>query len=199
MIINAITGYSASLRSNQKTLPGFLYDIIKNGKDLPEDISTNIEQSSYPKCIEDSVKFVLNKSDDSLILVGKSMGGVKTWWMFYNYWKPILKKYKKVGILFIDPHGWQAGDHHIGSYGTNLKEFEILSEWVNKDNLRISCIYQHNKYPKGAILDIPEGTTNIHNIKLGSSADHWNITELNSESGQRVAEELIDLMKWSQI
>jgi hypothetical protein len=197
MILNAITGFSASMRPEEKSLGGFISDVLKDMPDRPAIIHKNIEFSSKENCIPDSIHWMNTVSGNQILLVGKSMGGVKTWWMIHHYWKNILARFNtgptgKLGVLLIDPHGWQRGDGCVGSYGLEIDEMRANREWERAD-VRIKCLYQRNSYPKGAMLG---DEYDAWNTKLGKDATHWNVEDFNTATGKLVAEELKTMIRW---
>lgn len=182
LLLNAITGFSGSL-SLRNNLHSFLDDIVGNS---PE-IKKNYLFSSSKTCVEDSIQFLYKnkKKDDNILLIGKSLGGIRTWWIIYKYFvnlKNLLVNDTKLSVILLDPHGWQSGDGHTGSYGINNNILPEKEEWALYESIDITCIYQRNKYPKGAHFN------NFNNIKLGSTADHWNIENIETPTGKLVAE-----------
>jgi len=199
MIINGITGYSASMRKSSKTLSGFMDDVLAAMPDVPKNINKQIISSLSDKCVEDSLRFLYAFPDTRILLVGKSMGAVKTWWLLTKYWTNVLQRISvrgaRLGVVLIDPHGWCDGDGRVGSYGVRLKNLGFEDGWA-RDNMRIACLRQRNKYPKGAGLAVPRGVTNAKNVKLKGDADHWKVTNINTDAGRRVSFEIQSTIRW---
>jgi len=199
MIINTISGFSASSRKNSDTLKGFIEDVIDEIP-LSSGIKIINHLSSNKECIRDSLHSLMQEKQshynrDKILFIGKSMGGVKTWWMLVKHWKwfkKILEGYNtKITVILIDPHGVCAGDGKIGSYGTWYRKVLKYDErWAEYDNFNINCIYQRNKYPRGAKL-----SNNMSNERIYNS-NHWDVTDINTPSGRQVADLIHEQMKW---
>jgi hypothetical protein len=201
IVINTISGYAASSRKKADTLAGFISDIVNRQQYMSDWPLPPVEIfdyfSSHRDCINESrgSLYAGNLGSNRIQYIGKSMGGVKTWWMLTKHWEQ-FKRYledddAKIGVTLIDPHGAQKGDGKIGSYGTFLqKELPMHPDWKNHPNFKIQCLYQRDKYPRGAKL---AGFS--PNIKLGNS-NHWDVTKLGTESGEIVAISILEQLKW---
>jgi len=188
--VSSITGFSASARKKAETLPDFLKDVFQ-GRD--NTTFGNVYSSDH-KCIQKLITDVLTCESERVLIVGKSLGGVRVWWALTEYWghfQHLLNSGTKIGAVLLDPHGWQVGDGETGSYGMRLKHLGINPEWDRPD-FRIKCVYQQNKYPKGCRLG---WGGNAENVKLSRFANHWNITEIETLPGEQVATE-IKKMEW---
>ena len=208
IVINTISGFSASSRKNSDTLSGFIQEIVRRQQymsDFPiPDIKLNSHFSTNPSCVEDSLSSLVEGTIPWNIInrvqfIGKSMGGVKTWWLLKKHWDEFRKFLEeednpKIGVTLIDPHGAQPGDGKIGSYGTFLqKELEYDKRWDKYPNFKIQCLYQRDKYPRGARLS---GFS--PNIKLNNS-NHWDVTKLGTESGDIVSKSILEQIHWLSI
>jgi hypothetical protein len=197
MILNAISGFSASTKPEEESLSGFLTDVLNDMPDKPASIHRNNEFSSKKTCIEDSIRWMHKVQGNRIMLVGKSMGGVRTWWMVYHFWANILARFNtnpdgRLGVFLIDPHGWQLGDGVVGSYGLEVDSMRYRPEWSRVD-VRIRCLYQRNDYPKGARLGRNDSAVNM---KLGKGADHWNVEDFKTETGKIVCSEIQEMVRW---
>jgi hypothetical protein len=87
---------------------------------------------------------------DALFMVGKSMGGAKNY-TFCESYAPIIKRYKKAAIMFLDAHGrpherwFKIG---WGWLGISAK-LKIKPDWKS-ENIRFYNLYQRGHSPKGA-------------------------------------------------
>jgi len=193
MIVNSITGFSASVRKHQKVLPKFLGEVFKGW----EDVGINNYYSSNKDCIIDSIKFLNYHWPEDALLVGKSLGGIKTWWLLNAYWHHIegrLEGGSKVGVVLLDPHGWQIGDGYVGSFGIgdrNLPWNKQWDKWIKADLLKIEVLYQRNKYPMGAHFEGKDVNT-----KLPRNATHWNITDIDSSIGRLSEAAIVEMADW---
>ena len=114
ILINIIQGFSARVRPEWTTVSR----MVKHALDpYMAHIELNIENPGDRHCIRRSLNF-LSREPSNVVLIGKSLGGVRTWWMLKNYASEIAR-HLSVHCIFIDPHGWQVGDGVIGSYGRN--------------------------------------------------------------------------------
>ena len=203
MLINAITGFSASSRKSKETLDGFLDNVLADMADAPKNIAKNINYSSNRNCIGSCLRSMMTYHGCKHLVVGKSMGGVKVWWLLTRHWLQCLDilnpkinyQIPRIGVVLIDPHGWQTGDGRVGSYGVFLRKLGFTDGWI-RDNFKIHVIYQRNKYPKGARLDIPSDAKNALNTKLGKYADHWKVTEIDTKAGREVADAIQGMIRW---
>lgn len=199
MLLNATVGFSASIRRSKRTLSGFLYDILTDMPDI-QGVRINVEYSTDSDCVGSSIRFLYSEPDGRVLLVGKSLGAVRTWWMLKSRWAAFerilsVRKGARIGVVLIDPHGIQRGDGLAGSYGVGLRRMSFDPAW-SRYGLSVRCIYQRNKYPKGACLDIPQGAENAGNIRLGEYADHWSVTDISTRAGLDVAGCIESMIRW---
>ena len=191
-LVITITGASASIRKRKDTLPEFIEDVIKGQPDI-EPVFYNVF-SSDSDCVEKAVRRIW-AWPYNILLIGKSLGGVRAWWAITHYWERFKLKLdsgQKFGVVLIDPHGPQKGDKRAGWYGVSLQTLRMKRAWNRKD-MKISCVYQRNKAPKGAHLP---SNKFARNKKLNSKADHWNITQIDTGPGQTVAKEINKTINW---
>lgn len=196
MILNAISGFSAKLRPREKTLHEFL-DLILENFPCHLNVKKNYLFSSDLNCVEDTVRFVQTSGDNRILLVGKSLGGVRTWWSLTKYWENYKRKLKisadsRLGVVLLDPHGCQVGDGRVGSYGVGLDLLEYNKEWYRPD-IRISVLYQRNKYPMGAHM--MASNDRCVNIEV-PGGNHWNIEDFGTKQGQFCADEIKKMIGW---
>jgi hypothetical protein len=198
MLVNAIVGFSASLRKNTETLSGFLDDVICGMSDRPDEVVKQARYSSNDGCIGTSIDFIKNHSSDRVLLVGKSLGAVKTWWLIRERWdffEGEIRHGRRFGVVLIDPHGRQMYDGIVGSYGVRHMAIEFSRKWIC-DEMLFRCIYQRNKYPRGAMLNIGSDAVNAENIRLGEHADHFDVTDMRTQAGQEVAGQIRGVVRW---
>ncbi len=196
IIVNCISGLSASLRRGG-TLEPFVKSILNNKRGVEF-----VSQYDYPtgnKCIKDGVNFVASNHGNKVLLIGKSMGGVKTWWMINKHWghferKLGIEENAKLGVVLIDPHGPQSGDGVIGSYGVRGRNLGYKSEW-DRDDVKISVLYQKNKYPRGAMISGAPRTGNLRNIKVNTGT-HWNMTRHGNDASEKCGSQIIEMIDW---
>jgi len=173
IIINCIEGYSASIRPDSKTLSSVIDDYVMKYHDRI--FNYNKIESAKLSSIRNSKKFICKHikyaKDLNLFLVGKSMGGVKTYWVIKRCWK-IMKQFKKVVVLFIDAHGTPINEFwRFTPYGKN-REIKLKKTWLDKSKIIFLNVYQHNEYPEGAKVK----NDCIVQYKLDSKdVNHWNI------------------------
>jgi len=195
IIVNCIEGLSASSRDEESTLSHLTRNVIRSymvGHPGVTDIILHEVASGGKSAIDRSLIFIEQNTHSALVipkllLVGKSLGGVKTWWILKSHWAKLAKY--KVYCLLVDPHGPIMGDDVVGSYkkGRNLSDKEA---WHSYDTLRRECIYQQDHWPTGARWDGAE------NEKFPEGADHWNITEKGSEYSGLTKQKIRDGLDW---
>ena len=184
MILNMITGYSASMRSEKVTLPAFVDNVLADMPSPPEDIHKHVAMGNDDEAIQESIEYMTLRPYEPVMLIGKSMGAVRTWWMVYKHWRLLSERDQPISVFLIDPHGWQKGDGRIGSYGSR-RPLKWNEEW-NLMNIRFNVYYQRNKYPRGARMN---GTyPNLKNEELCGKANHWNVTQIDTRPGRKVAD-----------
>lgn len=199
ILINCIEGLSASSRAKKVTISYLAKRQIKKFlKQYPDElIIYNKADSSKRSAVKDSLKFIKNNShygvkNTSLLLIGKSMGGAKTWWMLKDKWKK-LYNFKRIYVLTVDPHGPIVGDGTVGPYGKN-KELPYHKYWRKKQyqdiDLTLINLYQHDAFPHGAYFN------GAYNIRFGKGADHWNITNVKSKHSKNTKKWLYTGLLW---
>lgn len=201
ILICTISGFSASSRKSADTLDGFMGDVlIDMGDDCPEGPQMPHLYSHNKDCVEDLTRAAMSSKCYKVLIVGKSMGAVKVWWALTKYWAHFKLKLAhpdtKLGVVLLDPHGCQVGDGRIGAYGGRLRALKYLPAW-NMENVRIRTVFQRNKKPKGARMytaGVP--CNNLKNTYLSHKADHWNITDIKTESGRKCADAIQEMIGW---
>jgi len=185
LIIPYIEGYSSSSRKDEVTLSDTIKKIIKQYENDFTIVSKEFTSFGFWKSRQ--VRRWITKNSnagDNLLLVGKSMGGVKVHDIttrFFNDWKDL----DKIGITIIDGHSSTIQDFFKSPHG-KYRGFAWSYLWDGRmgDSLEINNVYQHNKYPEGA--SFPTATINLD--LTGQNVDHFNITHYN---------EVIELLKSS--
>lgn len=199
MIVNTISGFSAKLRKGRRKTLSDLVDVALGDPDWPgrpRAVFRRDYYSSDDHCVEDSVRFVQTTPGNKILLVGKSLGAVRTWWLMTRYWQNIRGRLgvdsgAKVGVVLIDPHGCQYGDGRVGSYGVRLKRLPWMHEW-DDDRVNFKVVYQKNRYPKG----VPMSKNGPLNRRLPKGATHWNITDPGTAPGQDAMKAIRDMVDW---
>ncbi|MDD5511077.1 MAG: hypothetical protein PHI12_09750 [Dehalococcoidales bacterium] len=199
IVCSAISGLSDGVSGKEFELRKFLRAVFA---EVPE---TKIEKlrcvpSVFSRQIEGSVDFLEEYKDETVyfLLVGKSFGAIRTWWMLHEYWdriNRILNRGHKIGVVLVDPHGWAVGDGTVGSYGIHHMELPWYEEW-GRSRLCFRCIYQRNEYPRGASLAAPESIVGAINVQLEGDADHYNVIDIETETGREVAEYVKGMLNW---
>ena len=128
ILINVIQGFSARVRPEWSTVSHLVRHVLAPYKD---DVQINVENPGDRHCIRRSLAF-LSQSSAPAVLIGKSLGGIRTWWMLRQHAAELAQQHESVSVIFVDPHGWQVGDGMIGSYGRNrplpyFSEFDAFS------------------------------------------------------------------------
>ncbi len=121
-----------------------------------------------------------DKSDLSLLIVGKSAGGVLAWDTFRRQYGEI-DDFHRAALVLVDPHGAVYGDDRTGAY-SRFKDLWWPSNWSsNTDFLRVYNIYQHRVGPTGASFpdDRVYRSTQLNDDRI----DHFNITSRDETSG----------------
>lgn len=90
-----------------------------------------------------------NKSNLSLLVVGKSAGGVLAWNTFKRHYGD-LDDFARVTLVLVDPHGSVWGDGRWGPYSKRQDLWWPSSWTMNTDLLRVYDIYQYRDWPWGA-------------------------------------------------
>ena len=176
ILVNIIQGFSARVRPEWTTVSHMVKHALEPHM---AHIELNVENPGDRHCIRRSLSF-LNRDPSHVVLIGKSLGGVRTWWMLRQYAAEIAR-HRSVHCIFIDPHGWQVGDGVIGSYGKNRG----LPYYRDFDGFELVNFYQHNRWPCGAVFKGQD-----FNRELGPGADHFNITDMGSSESEVVRREI---------
>ncbi len=196
IIVNCMEGLSASSREEEDTVSNIvkhqITEFLKTNSDAA--IMFNEVSSKGDQYVDDSLKFIFNnthygKENTGLLLTGKSMGGVKTWWMLKSHWKK-LKEFNAIFLLTIDPHGVIAGDGKAGTYGKN-HELSFDKRWKGLPNLQAINLYQHYDWPHGAKMGKIDKVKNAKNIKFKKGSDHFNIIDVDSDKSKPTKEAII--------
>jgi len=151
-----IEGYSASSRPEEKTISAVLLDILD---DMMLDYEFK-ELSSKRKVFREFPKYLKTLLPDTLVLVGKSMGGARVQKLYHKYFDEI-NRFKRVFVLFIDAH------KPLLLLGVTRK----LNIKKYSDKITIYNTYQRNKYPRGASI---KGDFN-RNVEQFDNVDHFSI------------------------
>ena len=115
-----------------------------------------------------------DRSDLSLLIVGKSAGGVLAWNTFRRHYDEIAD-FHRAAFVMIDPHGSVLDDGQAGTY-CDRQELWWPDHWSSDtDFLRVYNIYQHEKRLTGANFPDPRVYRNIQ-LK-GDGIDHGNIPD----------------------
>lgn len=114
-----------------------------------------------------------DKSNLSLLVVGKSAGGVLAWNTFKRHYSDI-DDFHRIALVLVDPHGAVRDDERGGPY-TDHRNLWWPDDWSeDQDALRVYHIYQHEDWPYGA--DFPDSRV-FESVQLsGSGIDHDEIT-----------------------
>ncbi len=193
LLITTISGFSASSRKEKKTLEGFIQDVLKDG-------NIDAEVRSFFSIDDDCVQRLVLSANSThapkVLIVGKSLGGVRAWWALTKYWAHFKLKLAhwdtKLGVVLLDPHGCQVGDGKVGAYGKRLKKLGYLPAWL-RDDVKIKVMYQRNKYPEGVGMLKKD---NVENVRLSKRADHFNITQIDTIAGAKCAKAIQDMIGW---
>jgi len=114
-----------------------------------------------------------NKSKLSLLVVGKSAGGVLAWNTFKRHYGDI-DDFNRAALVMVDPHGAVDNDGKFGAY-QNDQDLWWPSNWSSDTNfLRVYNIWQEKGIPTGA--SFPDSRV-YKNIKISESGiSHRNIS-----------------------
>lgn len=167
--------------------------IAKSGKSPAELDGVTIKRQEYSiwhaDCSDyvDTIRRIANSSslplaEQNLVLIGKSLGGARTFKMINSY-ASYFKKFKRVAVVLVDAHEpfipgaygranrWYDYVIFAGSggiYNYDLKMTATLSSYGSK--LRIFNIYQREDLIRGYAF-----TAAYKNINLTSNISHFNI------------------------
>ena len=176
--VNVIEGYTPEIKGNclgKKVLDYLLANKIY--------FEYNKTYSRNPNCISNSfVKIMETEKADTLLLIGKSMGAVKSYILLKIYIEMLLTRFKKIVLFMIDAHGNPRENLWFLPYGRYRSiNCMPLRKYLEDETLEIYNIYQWNKYPKGAQCkgrSIGVIDTLGHVWKCGIETDHFNIFEV---------------------
>jgi len=194
ILINCIEGLSASVRNDENTISTVVIDAVDEFVDAHPEVPVCInEVGSTINPVDRSIQFLHNNlrwgwSRTRVLLVGKSLGGVLTWWMLRSCWRK-LKAFGRISVLTVDPHGPVFGDGVVGPFMKG-RPLTWKDEWLQADHLDVVNLYQHNKFPTGAFF---EGASNI---EFAQGADHWNITDRESPYSTITRAKILDRLEW---
>jgi len=87
----------------------------------------------------------IKKTKGPIVIIGKSLGGVRVWWMLTKYKEYFKTRNVRTGL--IDAHGGQPGDDKACIYGR--------SKWNNLEGPygvvdKGFCVFQRDEWPRGA-------------------------------------------------
>jgi hypothetical protein len=192
VLINTITGSSGSMRP-KANLHTFI-EAIKLAKSINASSTNKLFSGLSNKAVRDSLDFLQRQREVSWgVFIGKSLGGVRTWWVAYKHFdklKPYLDNGTKLHFILLDPHGPQIGNGKVfKSYGNRNRPLEYLKEWEKYPNFKILSIVQKNKYPRGAQFEDDRST-----LYLNKHANHWNVEDYSTLTGKFVASHIYDFI-----
>lgn len=157
-----IGGTSESSRDKENQLETIVSKLWKYSKRPGEDLDlVSVPSFRRKKNLGEIYKILSDGiwKYDYILLIGKSQGGIRAIQFCRKYYD-LLKKFKRCGLITIDPHQWT---------------------WIGDKNRRISYIdpirfvrhwniFQRNEWPRGGYC------VDADNIQLiGKQYDHWNI------------------------
>jgi hypothetical protein len=129
-----------------------------------------------------NIKYHTKVVGQSLLIVGKSAGGVVAWQTLRLYWES-LSIYRKVALVLVDPHGSAEDDGYAGPY------YQYQDLWwpdcwsKNKNFFRVYHIFQQNDSPTGAafpsshVAESVNATDSLFEVGVGTlvQVTHKNI------------------------
>ncbi len=115
-----------------------------------------------------------DKSNLSLLLVGKSAGAIQIWNLFKRHYGD-FDDFHRVALVLIDPHGAAYDDGEFGAY-KDSQDLWWPSNWSSdRDFFRVYNIYQRRNGPTGA--SFPDHRV-VQNVQISESGiSHTNIPE----------------------
>ena len=112
-----------------------------------------------------------NKSNLSLLVIGKSAGGVLAWNTFKRHYSDI-DDFHRSALVLVDPHGAVRDDDRFGPY-CDRQDLWWPGGWSsNAHVLRVNNIYQHRDRPTGANFPDCRVYTNIRISESGITHDN---------------------------
>jgi hypothetical protein len=117
----------------------------------------------------------------SLLVVGKSAGGVLAWNTFKRHFVSQIADFHRVALVMVDPHGSAWDDGRSGPYNQG-QDLWWPGNWPSDtEAFRVYNIYQYRGTPTGASFPDRRVYENVH--LSGSSIDHWSITSHSTTCG----------------
>jgi len=113
----------------------------------------------------------------TLIIIGKSQGGIISYWMLKKRWRQ-LRKFKRIALVTIDPHGAIWGDGKVGPY-CKRRSLPWPGNWTrNRRKLRVYNIYQHRGKGRKIMHKLTGASLRgaYRNIKLRGRINHVTVT-----------------------
>ena len=90
----------------------------------------------------------------SLLVVGKSAGGVLAWNTFKRHFTRQISSFHRAALVMVDPHGSVWDDGRVGPY-CDSQDLWWSSDWPsNPDTFRVYNIFQHRDTLTGADFPI---------------------------------------------
>ena len=178
MKIFIINGSSALFRKNKNKID----EVVK--KELGPAHDYEVFSPFWPGVIRRTIRSI-KKTKGPIVLIGKSLGGVRVWWLLKKYEDYIHDR--DVKVLLIDPHGAQPGDEEACIYGRYADDcLEGPHYVINKG----FCVYQRCDWPKGAKWNggTRGGTWFIENYRI-MNTDHYKI--INDPETLRLISEVV--------
>lgn len=180
IVVVCIEGFSASSRPDKKTLSAVLAKYVQKHKESVFDYK-EADSSSF-NCVADCGDFISARCypGTNLLLVGKSLGGVKLYRLLKRWWETI-DKYNKVVCLFIDAHS------PFPTFIGNFRNLKLRKKWIKPCRVYLN-VYQKESYPKGAkIKRVSKG------VRLFENTNHWNI--INAKETNELIEESFNYLR----
>lgn len=155
---------------------GYEY-IVTLDENWLQDKGDGVASNSDAERIRDEINTLVSsnggdKSDLSLLVVGKSAGGVLAWNTFKRHYSDI-DDFHRAALVMVDPHGSVRDDGESGPY-CDRQDLWWPEDWSSDtDIFRVYNIYQHEDRPTGA--SFPDGRV-YRNIRISESGiSHDNI------------------------
>lgn len=177
IIIYCIEGYSAPIKDDKNTVSSVIDKIVKKYyENIVHYIIVNskIIGFKYKKERFNILSKSLNVNQPSLVIIGKSMGGVNAFRLYKKMFNDFIR-FERVSLVLIDAHA--PFPFLIG----NIRDLRVKRKW-RMVTRAFTNIYQKRKYPKGASL---YGAT-IDYLITDKNVTHGNIIK------NHITKELID-------
>jgi len=160
IVIVTIEGYSASLRSEGKTL-STPFNEVRAEFETAATVVHHQFHSSDPGVVRKAACCLLaEKTEDGLYIIGKSLGGVKAFRVYKRICNKIAQ-HRRVSLVLIDAHS---------PFPTFYGPYRKIKIKTKHANTKVWNVYQRNKYPRGAYVQNAD-----LNLCLVDGTDHWNI------------------------